>query len=177
MSRPSLLDRARRDDGVTMIELLVAIVIFGILAGIAIPLYNNQRTRAQDATLKRDLHNVAKSVESWYADGNQNSNATDIGSGYLYMNSNGIAVWPGIAETMTPGFPTTKITPYTGIGARVINAQGGYCILGMRKGSSWQYGQAGVGADLSAILYYDSLLGGVKKRSELTVAGACMQFR
>src|SRR3954466_6462238 len=62
---------ARRDDaeaGFTLIELLVVIIIIGILAAIAIPVFLNQRHKAFDSAAKSDLRNVASFEEGYLVD-------------------------------------------------------------------------------------------------------------
>jgi prepilin-type N-terminal cleavage/methylation domain-containing protein len=56
------------DHGFTLIELLVVIAILGILAGLAIPIYLNQRAKSADATAKNDLRNLADFEELYLAD-------------------------------------------------------------------------------------------------------------
>src|SRR5690554_4482786 len=57
-----------KDKGFTLIELLVVIIIIGILAAIAIPVFLNQRERAVDTSVRSDLRTIATELETYYVD-------------------------------------------------------------------------------------------------------------
>ena len=57
--------------GFTLIELLVVLSIISILAGIAVPMYQNSIVRANEAILKEDLFQLRDAIDKYYADHGQ----------------------------------------------------------------------------------------------------------
>ena len=58
----------RSKRGITLIELLIVIVIVGILAGIAVPMYTGYLERARRADAKVALEQVRAAQEMWRAE-------------------------------------------------------------------------------------------------------------
>ena len=57
--------RLRADDGFSLVEILVVILIIGIVAAIALPAFLNQRSKAQDAHAQTYVTTAAKALSVW----------------------------------------------------------------------------------------------------------------
>jgi type II secretion system protein G len=57
-----------RGGGFTLIELLIVIIIIGILAAIAIPMFLGQRDKAKESAVKGAVHNIELGIGSYAVD-------------------------------------------------------------------------------------------------------------
>jgi type IV pilus assembly protein PilA len=58
----------KKNEGFTLIELMIVIAIIGILAAIAIPQFSAYRKRSYNAAAEADLRNAATAQEAYFVD-------------------------------------------------------------------------------------------------------------
>jgi type IV pilus assembly protein PilA len=109
------LARRHRDDeeGFTLIELMVVVLIIAILIAIAIPTFLGARARAQDRAAQSDIRNALTAEKTVYTDNQSYSATTATMSGIEpSLNWNGATSGGRTATTVTvdTAFNTVCIT-------------------------------------------------------------------
>jgi type IV pilus assembly protein PilA len=130
--------KTENDKGFTLIELLVVMIIIGILAAIAIPVFLNQRQKAQDSATKADVTTLGKEIATYFVDNNtapvSGSQVTVSGNNYTF---NGATVGRRSQSTITlvnQGFNSS--TPTTDWCVALSNSAGSGTKVWMYTGRS-----------------------------------------
>lgn len=163
-----------REDGFTLVELLVVILIIGILSAIAIPVFMNQRRVANDASLKSDVKNAGLAVEAYFMAGNthkdllaKTNNVKDVvweGEGvtqYGEDKSRWNTILPDYKSPISEGsFIHMRFIP-TVEGRWTKHEEGEFCLAAGHVNSGKYNYRGGNAAQYTNMLYYDQHLGGV----------------
>ena len=76
---------ATAEQGFTLLELMIVMVVIGLLAAIAIPSYTHNVQRAKEAVLREDLYTMRSAIDSYTVDKQKGPQSLDdlVQSGYL----------------------------------------------------------------------------------------------
>src|SRR5580765_4917561 len=131
--------RQHGEEGFTLVELLIVLLVLGILLTIAVPSYLSFKDRASKTAAKADVSQALRSVQSYNADNflnasnDPNGNPTDIGYENISLNSlatkydASIPTTPGAPFVVNPAGFTGSATDFclTAVSGRWIAAQHG----------------------------------------------------
>src|SRR5437763_10683901 len=96
--------REEGQGGFTLIELLVVMIIIGILAAIAIPVFLNQRKKAQDSAAKADVSTIGKEVATYFVDNCQAPAVVPVSGRYSLQS-----VGSPSGTCVQPAYPATDL--------------------------------------------------------------------
>ena len=107
----------RKDEGFTLVELMVVVLIIGILVAIAVPIFNAAKASAQQKTCWANERTVEGAYQSWQAAGNDGTSLTNFAGLMGVLAPNYVKVTPSCpaSGTYSTTFSGGATNPTVGI--------------------------------------------------------------
>lgn len=119
---------SQKNNGFTIVELLIVIVVIGILAAITIVAYNGIQSKARDAQRVSDVDLITKALEIYYIDNGrypgspaETGGSTTINSGW---STTADASWSRLIDTLSPYISGIGKDPTSTPGASIVSGVG-----------------------------------------------------
>lgn len=189
-------DSRYKESGFTLIEMLVVILILGILAGIAFPIFINQKRTANEVSLRSDMNAMAHAVQTYYTEQDASKltkvipvNPDNNGWAILVRSDatkprfSGDPANDRTYNVLPTNFPVFNSSQGTAIGVKdSVNTQrkpGDYCLVGNADNSKFEASASGTGQNQwKSSIFFDSKTGRmIENFVDLDPNGACAEYK